>query len=271
MLKLILVLLTSITFIGCQSIKVKPVFYQGFIEKITKPFQINITPTEQFKYITRADGEATYAKESIHRAGSLLIKTSQVSFKEGSGDLISTISSNGLLQRLELKNLKLNSNIDTKYIEQYTQIFLNETENSALIAATRRHPDYALGQDLYEGFTSQCYREEIIVESALSIIMNQQLNLPKSEIKLNSNSECNLLGYTYIQGRKSAVFSENIQSSIAKKGHKELAQFSLIGWKAVDLEKGLIIENFHKLNLYVNGKKIDDYDIDSSIRLISLK
>ena len=282
-----LALLTSIALIGCQTVQlqptsyqgsieqptstsqIKPASYQGSIEQPTGAFQLHIEPTNKFIYKTMAFGQLSYTELNIRRAGSLLVQTAKESSEEYSYEIIAITSTNGLVKDYEIKNIKRNDGSTTT--QRYKQKLLAMVESTGLITAHRKKPDYALGLDLYEGFTSRCYREELILESLLSFMMDRKQELPKSKIKLNTNSECNFLGYSYIKGRKSAIFSENIQSSIAKRGQKEFARVFITGWRAIDLEKGLVIGQSFKLWMFLNGEEVEGSGKVGSIELVHIK
>ncbi len=283
---------------GCQSVATKPqlaVEFSGYLEQPKAPLLIELKPTKQYSFKTEAttgsDTVTSYVEESITQMPHSLLKRSRMELGELLGlkeglrmDLILSLLPNGIVTNVNLDELsvegRLNGKVftaetdsDREKIKELKALMLKYFEKKGMFNFAKRYPDYAWGKSINTGFKSTCWREEKTIEVLFVAGANESRKekIPRSDISADTDSECSFLGVTYIEARKAAVFREQVYSTFRVKGNPSVFNISYSGWKALDIDRGVILESEHTMAIYVNGQKMDNSTVSTKISVVSIK
>nr|WP_298411578.1 hypothetical protein [uncultured Halomonas sp.] len=220
----------------------------------------------QKKSISAIELEAVGEYEYIDTLGNTPPKKTKVAsfFKDGITNQIMTITedditfemhlqryANRMVKEYSFKAWETSSGklIDISKVEGFEEI-LNNT-----IAGYSQAGDYALTKKLTPGYTTRCLADEILLGKTLYLASDFSSENPKN-INITTQSKCQYIGTTSVSDREAAVFNENVSATASGPGLSGATEFSASGWRMIDIETGIIVQQEVLAKFYFNGAKL---------------
>ena len=239
--------------------------FSGSLTQPTSPIYIELESISRFKYAqetkTGSNISTQLFEESYTRENSKFIKALKTDMNGQKFKMEVEILPNGIITS-ELTLESIAKSLGT------TSVGLPGSEKRAALelllavhGAGNRFPEFELGLKITPGFESNCWKWDAYHEAILRLIFKKQLNVANSQLVTDSDSNCSFAGITTVNLRKAAVFNVYGHSTLKQKGKSKIGDYIYTGWRAVDLEKGVVVETLINTTLKVNGRPVPQFDI----------